>query len=144
MLGPFPNRPGMRQPGKIVLLAVLSLSITACDSDGGGNDGKDTSSKITTTNAGDNAGKPLALPSFSSLNLYASDAPINVALPTKPVIDPNSANYVAKIAQFVSDPDTPPVLAYGQYSSTVFIANADTTAQDEPPRVYRRLYFLRG
>jgi hypothetical protein len=71
-------------------------------------------------------GKPTALPTFGSLGLYAADAPINTKVPANATVDPNSDVYVAKIVQF-ADERGGSVIAYGQYSSTVFFATTSTT-----------------
>ena len=106
---------------------LLTTLLVACD--GGGEDGAPGTSRDGDTDATVGT-KPDALPAFADLDLYADDAPVNAPIPAGAPLDPESADYVAKIAEIAADPDTPPVLAYGQYSSTVFTADTDTPRRD--------------
>ncbi len=102
------------------LVVAAALFLGGC-SDGG----EDESERDDTLDTG-----AATLPRLADIGLYADTAPVNAPLPTNPELDPDSDRYIAKIAEIAQDPQSPPVLAYGQYSTTVFIAAADTPRTD--------------
>lgn len=72
--------------------------------------------------------KPTTLPARASLDLYAADSPLNTPVPVDAPLDPESAGYVGLLAETAAAGDF--VIELDAYSSTVFIADADTPRHD--------------
>ncbi len=73
---------------------------------------------------------PPALPPFDEIGLYGPDSPWNRPIDAAATVDPDSDRYVAALVDEVATGDV--VLAYGQYSSTVFFVDATTPRVDVP------------
>ncbi len=114
----------MRGAGRTVIVACTVLAVAACGGGGdGGDDGEDVG--MTEPDVPTPHGKPTTLPTFASLGLYAADAPVNTKPPLDAPVDPNSDAFVARIVQFAAERGGA-VIAYGQFSSTVFFATDST------------------
>jgi hypothetical protein len=71
--------------------------------------------------------KPVSLPAFREIGLYSTSSPFNQKIPTSAAVDPNSDAYIAKFALVGSL-----LLNLRQYSTTVFMADAQTPRYDVP------------
>lgn len=119
-----------------MILVLTVMLASACGGGGGGGAGGDEDGAVAPGgNAGGNApgngiftpsgSKPDSLPDYQDVGLYAADAPVNQRLTGDEPIDPDSARYVAHIADVARDAGGI-VLAWRRYSSPVYFADADT------------------
>lgn len=71
--------------------------------------------------------RPTTLPRFAEVGLWSPGSVWNTPVGPGAAVDPRSEAYVARL---VAEAGDGAVLAYGQYTATVFFADADTTPTD--------------